>query len=123
MPSEVSAGAPLTGRRILIVEDRYLIAAELADEVRSLGGEVVGLSGSLRDAEQYKDIPVDLGLLDVNLGDDLVFPFAEALRARGVPIIFLTGYDEDLLPRTWQDAPRLRKPVTIKALREKVLAL
>jgi CheY-like chemotaxis protein len=34
----------------------------------------------------------DVALLDVNLGGKRVDPVAEAIRARGTPIVFITGY-------------------------------
>jgi CheY-like chemotaxis protein len=110
---------PLEGRSILIVEDRYFIASEIASEVRRLGGRVVGPSGSVaRAAALLAGQRVDLGLLDVNLEGELVFPIAEALVERGIPFIFLTGYDEANLPEGWRDRPLLEKPVSARALSE-----
>jgi CheY-like chemotaxis protein len=114
---------PLAGRRVLIVEDRYLLAAEMADEVVRLGGQVVGPSRSVAAARRLLDQPVDVGLLDVNLDGELVYPLAETLVEQGVPIIFTTGYDDELLPEPWRRRPRLRKPVSDKALREELLKL
>jgi DNA-binding response OmpR family regulator len=61
---------------------------------------------------------IDVGLLDVNLGGEMVFPIARALADRGVPFIFLTGYDEESLPAAWRDRPLLEKPVTPSILGE-----
>jgi DNA-binding response OmpR family regulator len=114
----IDAEAPLAGRRVLIVEDRYLIACDLADEVRELGAEVVGPSGNLAQAlELVERESVDLALLDVNLDGDPVFPIAERLDAKGVPLIFLTGYDCDVMPESWRARPRLSKPVDAHELR------
>lgn len=112
MTEDLGGRPMLEGRNVLIVEDRYLIAAELADGVRRLGGHVLGPSPSLAAAYAMIDQDVHLGLLDVNLDGELVFPLAEALVARGVPILFLTGYEVDTLPFRWRDAPRLTKPIT-----------
>lgn len=107
----------LSGKRVLIVEDRYLIASELAHEVQKMGGKVVGPSRSIAAAAQLVgEQPVDIGLLDVNLDGELIYPLAEILADRGVPIIFLTGYDAAVLPEAWRDRPRLDKPVNIRAL-------
>ena len=98
---------PLHGERVLIVEDRYLIACEMADEVGRLGGEVVGPSRSVAAAlELLADERADLALLDVNLEGELVFPLAEKLNADGVPFIFLTGFGSSLAaPAELQDVP------------------
>ena len=47
---------------------------------------------ALRLAEQEA---LDGAVLDVNLNGDWCFPIAEVLRRRGVPFIFLTGYDDE----------------------------
>jgi hypothetical protein len=49
--------------------------------------------------------------LDVNLGGEHVFPVADELVRRGVPVIFATGYDAaSVLPPAHRDRPRLEKP-------------
>ncbi len=114
---------PLEGRRILIVEDRYLIATEMADEVRRMGGEVLGPSPSVERArELIGEEQVDIALLDVNLDGELVFPLADMLQSRGVPFLFLTGYDEAVLPEAWRDRPRISKPVDPRELRAHLVA-
>jgi response regulator RpfG family c-di-GMP phosphodiesterase len=115
---------PLAGRSVLVVEDRYLIASEMADAIRDMGARVVGPSRNVAGAQDMVDRePVDSALLDVNLDGELVFPLAEALTERGVPFIFLTGYDEDILPPPWRDRPRLAKPVDRRALCEALVKL
>ncbi|HEY8615812.1 hypothetical protein [Phenylobacterium sp.] len=47
---------------------------------------------------------------------------AEALLARGVPFVFLTGYDLSALPARWQGCPHAQKPVTARALEAAVMA-
>lgn len=124
MPSSGDAAEPiLAGRRVLIVEDRYLIAAEMADEVARLGGEVIGPTGSVATASELAAAPVDIALLDVNLDGEWVFPLAEVLARKGVPMIFLTGYDDDSMPEAWRDHPRLRKPVSGRSLRAELMKL
>lgn len=109
----------LEGRRVLIVEDRYLIASEIADQVRELGGEVIGPARNLEAARELMSAQTpDLALLDVNLEGELIFPLAEALRREDTPIILLTGYEDGSLPDAWSSLPRLLKPVDSRALRE-----
>lgn len=113
---------PLEGRNILIVEDRYFIASEMADHVGRLGGHVVGPSRSVAEARRLlAGDTVDLGLLDVNLNGELVFPLAEVMDERGVPFVFLTGYDA--LPAPWHGRPCLEKPVSPQRLEEVLVGL
>jgi len=112
----------LSGRRVLIVEDRYLIATEVADTVADLGGEVLGPVSSVQAAaELLRQTRADLALLDVNLDGEMVFPLAEELERGGTPIVFLTGYNEETLPAAWRGRPRLVKPVDPVALRDVLL--
>lgn len=115
------AATELKGRRVLIVEDRYLIAADLAEQVRALGGEVIGPAPSLAAARRLlcDQIP-DLALLDVNLEGELIFPIAEELAQADTPIILVTGYEGETLPEPWRSRPRLLKPVDGRALREEL---
>lgn len=113
---------PLSGKRVLVVEDRYVIAADMCDEVSRMGGEVVGPSASvIRACELLAVETVEFALLDVNLDGTPVFPVAEMLERRGVPFIFLTGYDDFILPDEWRDRPRLSKPVSSRRLQDEVV--
>jgi len=118
------ARSPLAGRRVLIVEDRYLIASEMAEQVRRLGGQVLGPSRDVASAaEIVAREPVDMALLDVSLEDEVVFPLATTLAERGVPFIFITGYDVDILPLPWRERPTLPKPINPVRLRDELIRL
>jgi CheY-like chemotaxis protein len=103
---------PLAGLRILIAEDNLLVAMQIEDSLRHLGAEPVGPVGRLSHAlELAKHEALDGALLDVDLGGEFVFPAAEVLEARGVPIIFATGHDGiPLLSSRFASHARLRKP-------------
>jgi len=106
------ADAPLQGSRILIVEDEYLLADDLANALTDAGAEVVGPLGSVEEglALIAVDRFIDAAVLDVNLRGDMVFPVADALRSHGIPFAFATGYDEWALPDRFADAPHVGKP-------------
>lgn len=102
----------LQGSRILIVEDEYLLADDLSETLVEAGAEVLGPIASIEDATAFiaGEAAIDAAVLDVNLRGDMVFPVADALRARGIPFAFATGYDEWALPERFADAPRVEKP-------------
>lgn len=108
----------LSGRRILVVEDDFLIAADLAEGLQELGMTVVGPASSVSDAlleiEAAPDL--DAAVLDVNLSGETIFEVADALRTRGVPFIFATGYSVSAVPPEYAEVPRCEKPVPIQAL-------
>jgi len=105
----------LRGRRLLVVEDDYLIAVDLARDLARRGAEVVGPAGSVRDALALVEAEgdrLDGAVLDINLRDQRVYPVADALAARGVPFVFLTGYDAWVIPDAHAGVPRCEKPVS-----------
>lgn len=98
--------------RVLLVEDEGLVAMMLEDLLEDLGCEVAGSLASVGAALAWIEAggSADVALLDVNLSGEPVFPVADALKARGVPYAFATGYDEGHDPR-FKDAPLLGKPI------------
>ncbi len=103
---------PMKPLRVLLVEDEGLVAMMLEDLLEDLGCEVAGSLASVAAALAWIEAggAADMALLDVNLSGETVFPVAEALKARGVPFAFATGYDADHDPR-FRDAPLLGKPI------------
>src|SRR5262249_18398387 len=106
------SGKPLRGARVLIAEDNPILAFDIASLLQGAGAETLGPAKSLRDALILAEAsPLDCGILDVSLFDDLVFPAAKVLRDRGIGIIFYTGYgDPESLSQDWPRAQILIKP-------------
>lgn len=104
---------PLDNRRLLVAEDEYLLAWHLCQMLEADGATVIGPVASVADAlRMVADTPeLDGAVLDVNLGGGMVYPVADALRARGIPFVLATGYDVDVIPETYRDAPCVQKPV------------
>jgi DNA-binding response OmpR family regulator len=113
-------GTSLQGKRILIVEDEYFIAAELRDALIDRGAAVLGPSGRLEEALALADEPIDVALLDVNLGNANSFAVADRLAGRGVPILLVTGYDGWALPAAYRDLPRITKPFDQTAVADEI---
>ncbi len=86
------------GAHILIVEDEYFLAEETRRSLEGAGAIVVGPVSHVNDAllllEQER---VDAAILDVHLGDELVFPLVEGLEERKIPFVFATGHDPALI--------------------------
>lgn len=102
----------LQGRRVLVVEDEMMIAMLVEDMLADLGCSVVGPAHGLDAALALArtEVGLDAALLDVNLAGQPVFAVADALRAKGVPAIFSTGYGEAGLRDVDRGAPVLQKP-------------
>ena len=113
-------GSRLTGRRILIVEDNFNIAVAMARLLKAQGAEVAGPAATVPDALALiaNGERIDGAALDINLRGKLVYPVVDALRGKGVPMVFMTGYDQQALMPGYGDIPCLHKPFTIERLME-----
>lgn len=111
--------AGLTGARILVVEDEALISMLIESMLEDWGCQVVGPVGSVAAALQLVNREgLDGALLDVNLGNEEIFPVAEALLEKRVPMLFLTGYDRTGLQARYPGTKVLAKPLDAIALAE-----
>jgi DNA-binding response OmpR family regulator len=97
--------------RILLVEDEPLVAMMITDMAEDAGHKVVATAARLAEALPVaSEGEIDVAILDVNLNGERTFPVAEALRARGVPVIFSTGYGAESLGLDWAHSLVLAKP-------------
>jgi two-component SAPR family response regulator len=112
------------GSSILVVEDEYLIADDLARDFADHDATVIGpfatLDGALASLDDHRP---DMAVLDINLRGDPVFPLADALAARNIPFVFATGYDAGAIPQQFSEVPRCEKPVRSSALLAALQAL
>ena len=101
--------------RILVVEDEYLLADELAMELADEGATVMGPVPTVAHALALLDAQSrpDGAILDLNLGGDPAYPLADVLIDRGVPLIFTTGYDASAVPERFAHVPRCEKPINV----------
>ncbi len=105
--------AYLKGRRVLVVEDDYFLADDMKNELTRAGAKVVGPVGRVADALRLvaSGEPLDAAVLDINLGGQMVYSVADALRVRDVPFVFTTGYDAAAIPADYAAVRRYEKPV------------
>lgn len=113
-----SFASTLAGARILLVEDDHLVGLSIASALEAFGCAV---SGPAVDADAGLALalsePLDAALLDVNLGGEATSaPVADALRTRGVPYVFCTGYSDAGLPEGHAGSPTLQKPFGMNEL-------
>jgi two-component sensor histidine kinase/DNA-binding response OmpR family regulator len=110
-----AAAAPArtpNGRRVLLVEDEALVAMMIQECLTECGHSVVGPINRAAEAlSAARDGDFDAAILDINLGDGMAYPVAEILSARGVPFVFLTGYDADMVDSRFVAVPILQKPI------------
>ena len=112
----IMADLHVADRRILVVEDEFLLADDLHMEFEDAGAIVLGPAGTIAEALKIieSEQQIDCAVLDVNLGGSPVFPAAEALISRKVPLLFTTGYDLSSIPEHFRNVVRFGKPITMR---------
>ena len=108
----MSADNRLSGLRILIAEDEYFLAEDIANTLTQCGALVVGPVATLAEAFELAEQPLDAAILDINLRGTLVYPLADHLASRGVRLLFATGYSASVIPARYDHVPRCEKANT-----------
>jgi DNA-binding response OmpR family regulator len=107
----------LSGHRIVIVEDDYYQAQDCRQLLEAAGAKVIAISATVPDLPALlAEGRIDAVLLDINLGHGLSFDFARALKAGGIPFVFLTGYDAVMLPDDLAGSGYLTKPADARRI-------
>lgn len=113
----------LAGVRVVIVEDEAMLALALEDTLGEMGCHVVGAANRLVSAlPLVADAAFDLAILDVNLNGSRIDDVADAVIARGIPLIFATGYRESGVPARQRGWPIVNKPYTTEDLERAMTA-
>lgn len=99
----------LAGQRVLVLEDDFLQATNLAEALEHAGAKVVGPCNSVASA-RAKLQEATCATLDVKLRSGNSLAFARELEVHRVPYIFITGYDETIIPCELAGVVRLKKP-------------
>lgn len=107
----------LAGKRVLVVEDEFMVAVLVEDLLAEQGCVVVGPFARVSDAlTAAVEEQIDLAILDVNIDGVDVFPVAEALDKKGVPFVFVTGYGAAAIPRDRPSWEACSKPFRFDVL-------
>jgi PAS domain S-box-containing protein len=98
--------------RVLLVEDEALVAMMIQETLAEFGFQVIGPVSTASEAlVSAREKHFDAAVLDINLGDGVVYTVAEILGKRGVPFVFVTGYDADSVDSRFSGVPVLQKPI------------
>ena len=107
----------MRGLRVLVVEDVAVLAWRVRDVLQHAGAEVVGPAPDVpRALALLAGRDVDAAVLDMNLNGEPADPIADALAARGVPFVFLTGYGSGSAEGRHAGRPTLGKPLKPQSL-------
>lgn len=101
----------VTGKRILVIEDEFLIALEMVTVLERAGAAEVEYAAT--EAEALAAIERsrwDVVVADGNLSGRDIRRVAAALREQAIPFLLVTGYGRNSLPPELADVPLLEKP-------------
>jgi ActR/RegA family two-component response regulator len=106
---------------ILTVEDAFLVGLQLKRDIESLGYEVLGPVPTVKAALALLDHPnLAFAILDINLGEGDSIAVAKALQDRGIPFVFITGYQSVGIAGLEQ-AEVIRKPASTDQIRNAII--
>lgn len=110
--------------RVLIVEDEYIIAEDIAVALRGMRATVIGPTATAHQALEMlaSEEPIDAAILDVRAKDDLTFDVADRLRSERIPFVFVTGFDAGDLPPSYRETKMWTKPFDVDLVARAVLA-
>lgn len=116
--------ADMSGCRVLVVEDEALIAMALEDILLDLGCEVIGPASTVESALKLAETEaIDGALLDINVRGTLIYPVAERLMARDIPVVLCSGYAlTSAIPAPFNDLPQIAKPYNPAMVRSTIQA-
>ena len=116
--SRAVAYSALFGLQIFLVEDEALVAATLEDMLAEFGCVLAGAAANVTDALAAVQgaTAIDAAILDVHLGGEKVFPVADLLVRREIPIVFSTGFGPADLAVRYPESRLLEKPYQPEAL-------
>jgi PAS domain S-box-containing protein len=113
----------LPGQRLLLVEDEALVGMMMKDTLTELGFSVLGPFGHIMDAmHAARQEKFDGAVLDINVKGEMIYDLADAIAAREIPLIFVTGYGSEAIEERFRQVPVLQKPVDKAALKRVLLS-
>jgi CheY-like chemotaxis protein len=110
----------LKGMQILIVEDEFLLANDMARQFAKAGAKVLGPSVTVDEARLHVE-KADAAILDIHVNGELVFPIADELARRRVPFVFFTGSENTKIPTRFHFVRKLRKPLSPEQLARELI--
>ena len=113
MPGSSPDSGLLANKRVLVVEDEFLIALDIERIIESAGARDFVVVNRCSDAlKAIAAAPFDLAVLDFKLDKENVLPVAEELIAVGTPFIFLTGASSEsmMAQKQFENIPGAAKP-------------
>ena len=122
--SQAPSPPSLAGKRLLVVEDEWLVSLMVQEMAQELGCEIAATAARLDEAIRLaEETAFDILVLDLNLDGQHSFEVARIARRRGKPVLFASGYSTPILPPEFSGARLLQKPFHGQAFQAALLAV
>lgn len=109
---------------VLILEDEVLLSTLLEELSRDLGAHQVHVCMDTTSAEHIAAAePLDVAILDVNIGKETSLKVADILAGRGIPFCFSTALGDGVAENRHSHRPVLEKPFSDEAFKAQLMAL
>jgi CheY-like chemotaxis protein len=108
----------LSGQRVLIVDDEYAFAYEMADTAAELGARILGPLPTVAAACAVitPGARIDLVLLDLHLQGEMAWPVLDLLQQRGIRVAVTSNTPPNQVPARYAGMPLHRKPLSKKQM-------
>jgi DNA-binding NarL/FixJ family response regulator len=123
MAAGMTGPSPVQQRRILVVDDQYMLAADMKRELEEMDVLVIGPVSTVPLALRLLAVtPVlDGAILAIDLQREPSFRVADVLQARGIPFVFTTRHKVAILPAAYRSVRRFQKPVDVREVVQAIL--
>jgi DNA-binding response OmpR family regulator len=106
-----------TALRILVVEDHAALGRFIAEVLAGAGYSVVGpLANEAAALEAVARDRFDLAVIDRRLRGEETSALGDALAARDIACLLISGFPRSTLPERFRELPFLEKPFTMDQL-------
>ncbi len=105
---------------LLLVEDQLDLAELVEDALTDNGNTITHAESVFEALSLLRNAQFDAAILDIELGDGVVFPVADRLAELGVPFLFASAVYDQVVPARHQKARFVAKPFHIPQLQEAV---
>lgn len=111
----------LFGMHILVVEDEPLLSLDICAQIEENGGSVIGPAATLaRGHALLRDQRPDGAILNIRIGDEVIYPLADEVLHAGIPVVFASSEARSAIPERYAAVPLLGKPLDMIVAIEKL---
>ena len=102
--------------KVLILEDDFLLSEDLANLVRDGLDAIPVVATTVASVIELIDDSIVFAFLDIDLPDGTSYPVAKKVVESGIPLVFVTGKEKEIVPKEFGKIPFVAKPASVDNL-------